>query len=167
MLASSGVVRAAAGNLAACKPAANRELALALAATAEGDNALGRRAVALPLSSDAGDSYVAHVMPLTSGTRRQTGHSFGATAAVFIRKVAVSAGPTPETIARFYGLTPSELRVLLAIVDVGGVPEVADALGVSAATAKTHLKRVYSKTGATRQADLVKLVAGFASPLHS
>ena len=29
---------------------------------------------------------------------------------------------------------------------------------------KTHLGRIYEKTGAVRQADLVKLVAGFAIP---
>jgi DNA-binding CsgD family transcriptional regulator len=32
---------------------------------------------------------------------------------------------------------------------------------------KTHLHRVFEKTGAKRQADLVKLMAGYASPLVS
>jgi len=54
---------------------------------------------------------------------------------------------------------------LLAIVEVGAVPEVAAALGVAATTVKTHLGRLFAKTGATRQADLVKLVAGYATPL--
>ena len=71
----------------------------------------------------------------------------------------------PESIARHYKLTPTELRVLLAIVEVGGAPEVAEALGIAAGTVKTHLGRVYQKTGARRQADLVKLVAGFSNPL--
>jgi DNA-binding CsgD family transcriptional regulator len=62
-------------------------------------------------------------------------------------------------------LTPSELRVLLAIVEVGGVPEVAVALGIAVTTVKTHLGRLFEKTGATRQADLVRLVAGYAMPL--
>jgi hypothetical protein len=55
--------------------------------------------------------------------------------------------------------------VLLAAVEVGGVPEVAPLLGVSETTVKTHLQHVFEKTGAKRQADLVKLVAGFMSPL--
>jgi hypothetical protein len=55
--------------------------------------------------------------------------------------------------------------VLLAIVDVGGVRETAEALGIAEATVKTHLHRLFGKTGATRQAELVKLVAGFASPV--
>ena len=71
----------------------------------------------------------------------------------------------PEIIARHYRLTPSELRVLLAVIEVGGVPEVAEALGIADTTVKTHLGSVYGKTGTSRQADLVKLVAGFRSPL--
>jgi DNA-binding CsgD family transcriptional regulator len=47
------------------------------------------------------------------------------------------------------------------------VAETAEALGVSEATLKTHLNRIFSKTGTQRQPDLVRLVAGFASPLKS
>ena len=56
------------------------------------------------------------------------------------------------------------MRVLFAIVKIGGVPEVARMLGISEATVKTHLQRVFGKTDTARQADLVKLVAGFAGP---
>jgi DNA-binding CsgD family transcriptional regulator len=45
------------------------------------------------------------------------------------------------------------------------VPEAARALGCAETTVKTHLYRVFAKTGATRQADLVKLAAGFSNPL--
>jgi DNA-binding CsgD family transcriptional regulator len=64
-----------------------------------------------------------------------------------------------------YKLTPAELRVLLAIVEVGGIPEIAPMLGISEATVKTHLQHVFEKTGVNRQADLVKVVAGFMNPL--
>ena len=53
----------------------------------------------------------------------------------------------------------------MAIVHVGGVPETAEALGIAETTVKTHLARVFGKTGLNRQADLVKLVAGFQGPL--
>jgi DNA-binding CsgD family transcriptional regulator len=33
-------------------------------------------------------------------------------------------------------------------------------LGVSQATVKTHLNNIFRKTGATRQSELIKLVAG-------
>src|SRR5215471_18315261 len=87
-----------------------------------------------------------------------------AAAALLVRKAALEIPSAPDVIAKAYHLTPTELRVLMAIVEVGGVPEVAVALGIAETTVKTHLSRVFQKTGATRQADLVKLAAGFANP---
>jgi DNA-binding CsgD family transcriptional regulator len=55
------------------------------------------------------------------------------------------------------------LSILLAMV--GGVPEAAAVFGVAESTIKTHLRRLYDKTGTNRQADLVKMVASFANPL--
>ena len=130
-----------------------------------GNAATGTRGIALPLRAQDGSNHVAHVLPLTSGARRVAGVAYSATAALFICKVATDTPPSPEIIARAYNLTPTELRVLLAIVGVGGVPEVAVALGVEESTVKTHLSRLFVKTGAGRQADLVKIVAGYATPL--
>jgi len=110
---------------------------------------------------------VAHLLPLTSGARRRAGVAYRAAAAVFVRKAALEARSPPEVIARTYQLTPTELRVLLGIVEVGGVPELATTLGVAETTVKTHLGRLFVKTGTGRQADLVKIVAGFATPLSS
>jgi DNA-binding CsgD family transcriptional regulator len=108
---------------------------------------------------------VAHVLPLTSGKRKQAGIAYASVAAVFVRKAALD-GPSPiEALVSAYKLTPAELRVLLAIVEVGGIPEIAPMLGISEATVKTHLQHVFEKTGVNRQADLVKVVAGFMNPL--
>src|SRR5262249_15169139 len=103
------------------------------------------------------------VLPLTSGARNAFGLVYGAVAAVFVRKAAL--GTAPDIIAQTYQLTPAELRVLNAIVEVGGVPEIAGALGVAETTVKTHLYRLFDKPSVSRQADLVKLVAGFSNPL--
>ncbi len=97
--------------------------------------------------------------------RRDTGNAFKAVAALFVHKAPLEAPAPPEVIAKTFKLTPTELRVLLGVVEVGGGPQVAEALGVAESTVKTHLKRLYAKTGVNRQADLVKLVAKFASPL--
>ena len=48
---------------------------------------------------------------------------------------------------------------------IGRVGALAVALGIAETTAKTHLHRVFAKTGVSRQADLVKLAAGFSNPL--
>jgi DNA-binding CsgD family transcriptional regulator len=119
----------------------------------------------LPLMACDGERYVAHVLPLTSGARRRAGMAYAAAAALFVRKAALETPSPPEIIAKTYKLTPTELRVLLALVEVGGAPEVAEALGIAGSTVKTHLARLFEKTGVGRQADLVKLVAGFSNPL--
>jgi FixJ family two-component response regulator len=54
--------------------------------------------------------------------------------------------------------------VLLAVVQVGGVPKVAEALRIGEATVKTHLHRVFAKTEAGRQAELVKPLVGLSNP---
>ncbi len=131
---------------------------------AENANAPGVKGLALPLTAHDGERYVVHVLPLTAAARTATGKAYKAVAALFVRKVALDS-PSGELVARIFELTPAELRVLLAIVEVGGVPETAAALGVAETTVKTHLHRVFSKTGTSRQADLVKLAAGFSSPL--
>jgi DNA-binding CsgD family transcriptional regulator len=166
LLASGDVLRAVNGRLVASDPAADQALQEILAAAANGDPAVGVRGIAQPLAAHPdGERYVAHVMPLTSGARRQAGKQYAAVALIIAHKVGFQMPSAPETIAKFFRLTPSELRVLLAIVQVGGVPETAEALGVAESTVKTHLRRLFDKTGSTRQADLVKLMAGFASPL--
>jgi DNA-binding CsgD family transcriptional regulator len=53
-----------------------------------------------------------------------------------------------EAIAMQYKLTPSELRVLRAVIEIGGVPAIADALGIKPATLRSHLHHVLQKTGA-------------------
>jgi DNA-binding CsgD family transcriptional regulator/PAS domain-containing protein len=153
------------GRIVASDAKIDRTLRELFAAAGDGDAAIGIQGIALPLRAKDGSHYVAHVLPLTSGARRLAGIAYSATAALFICKVAAETRSPPEIIARAYDLTPTELRVLLAIVDVGGVPESAAALGVAESTVKTHLGNLFVKTGARRHADLVKIVAGFANPL--
>ncbi|MGZ3281609.1 MAG: helix-turn-helix transcriptional regulator [Xanthobacteraceae bacterium] len=167
ILGAADFLRTVHGRLVAGDARTNAAFREILAAADAGDAAVGLRGIALPLTAHDGERYVAHVLPLTSGVRRQAGLAFNAVAALFIRKAALAASTTPDVIGRMYKLTPAELRVLLAIVDVGGVPEVAAALGVASTTIKTHLNRLFEKTGVCRQADLVKLVAGFSTPLAS
>lgn len=164
MLREGTVLRSACGKLAATEARASRALLEAVTAAKGGDAAVGSRGIAVPLTGHAGDGYVAHALPLTSAARR-AGARYAAVSALFVQKAARQLRSAPEVIARMFNLTPSELRVLFAIIESGGVPETAEALGIGQATVKTHLHRVFCKTGTRRQTELVKLVAGFASPL--
>jgi DNA-binding CsgD family transcriptional regulator len=165
MLADGSFLRAVGGKLSSIDQTADQGLKAVFTAAGEGDNAVGTTGISIPLAARDGSRYVAHVLPLTSGERRRTGSAFKAAAAVFVHKASIDTPAPPEIIAKTHNLTPTELRVLLAIVQVGGVPEVAESLGVAESTVKTHMKRLYRKTDTSRHADLVKLVASYASPL--
>ena len=141
-----------------------RPCADAFAGAEGGDAGLGTQGIAVPLVGNDGQRYLAHILPLTSGARRKAGVGYAAVAAVFVRKVQLETPAAPEVMAKSYGLTPSELRVLLAVFESGSVADIADTLGIAEATAKTHLHRLFAKTRTKRQADLVKLVAGFIEP---
>ena len=164
-VAEGNVVRALGGKLGAVDPQADQSILDAFTAAASGDAALGRKGLAVPLHAHDGSRYVAHVLPLTCGARRKAGTAYSAVATVFVAKAALDLPSPPEAVAKEFRLTPAELRVLFAIIEVGGVPEVAAMLGSSESTVKTHLHHVFEKTGATRQVELVKLVAGYANAL--
>lgn len=165
MVSDGNVLRALGGKLGAIDPQADQALLDSFTAASSGDAALGRKGIAVPLKARDGARYVASVLPLTSGRRRAAGISYAAVATVFVHKAALDLPSPPEALAKEFRLTPAELRVLFAIIEVGAVPEVAEVLGISEGTARTHLHHLFEKTGTSRQAELVKLVAGYANPL--
>jgi DNA-binding CsgD family transcriptional regulator/PAS domain-containing protein len=57
-----------------------------------------------------------------------------------------------------YGLTAMESVIALSVVQGDNLKEVAESLGVSHNTARSHLAHVLLKTGARRQSDLVRLL---------
>lgn len=164
MLVSKTPFRLVDGKLFSQESEVDQQFQYLFAAASNGDQAVGTRGISLTLTSGEHKHHVAHVMPLTAGSRVAIGAKFKAVAAVFVREAEIDVGSPPRHIAQTFNLTPTELRIMLAIVEVGGVPEVARGLGIAESTVKTHLGRLYEKTGATRQADLVKIFASYASP---
>jgi DNA-binding CsgD family transcriptional regulator/PAS domain-containing protein len=165
LLGAGEVLNAVHGRLVANDIEAGPTLRRLLATVGHGDMALDRKGIALSLKARNGERHVVHVLPLSPGGQRCAGVSYPASAALFVHKAALEDSRTSEVITKTYNLTPTELRVLLTSVEVGGVAAVAAALGVAKSTIKSHLARLFEKTGTGRQADLVKLVAGFSSPL--
>lgn len=161
MLADGSVVSAAGGKLIFTDQAISASF---LSPGSDGAVADAKNSY-LPLRAPNGDDYIAHVLSLSAGKRRQGGSAYSAAAAVFVRKAELELPHPVEALAKRYKLTAAEMRVLFAIVEIGGVPEVANMLGISQATVKTHLQRIFGKTDTARQADLVKLVAGFSGPI--
>jgi DNA-binding CsgD family transcriptional regulator len=160
MLRDGRMVREQDNTLRAASPKADHILRDIFASAEKGDASVGVRGVAVPLTDTSQEQWFAHVLPLTSGHRKQTGLAHAAVAAVFVRKTAPDAPPPLESIAKLYKLTASEIRVLDAVLKVSGIKAMAEMLGISQATVRTHLHNVFRKTGTGRQSELVKLVAG-------
>ena len=156
-------LRGAGGRLCARQPEANQLLQQAFRAAIDGDTAISNSSIAIPLLAADGTRYLANLLPLPR--RRAAGIDARATVAVFVQKAAVELPNPPEVIASAYQLTKTELRVLLALVQLGSGPAIAEMLGIGRGTVKTHLSRIFQKTGTKHQTDLVKLVAGFSRPV--
>lgn len=117
---------------------------------------LAARSCAILLRRGEEKCCVMHVLRLTHGE-----------AAILVRSLAARSDASGEVVTQLYGLTARERSVLLAIADVGGVPAAARALGLTESTVKGYLKSIFQKTGAQRQADLVKLVLALESPFST
>ncbi|QCB55614.1 LuxR family transcriptional regulator [Sphingopyxis sp. PAMC25046] len=61
--------------------------------------------------------------------------------------------------ARCFGLTPAENRLLDCLVEGLELKDAACRLGVARTTARTHLQRIFDKTGVRRQTDLQRMIA--------
>lgn len=119
-----------------------------------------RRQIMLATSSD-GQHFLLHAAALKRNCHQPRDI---AAAALLVQRASMPPLLVPDAIAAAFRLTPSELRVLMAIVEIGGVPDISAKLGIAETTVKTHLGRLFEKMGAGRQADLVKIAAGFAAP---
>ena len=63
-----------------------------------------------------------------------------------------------ELLQRLFGLTAAEAVVAERLAAGQSLPQTAEALGVTRNTVRTHLRRIFSKTGTSRQAELVKKI---------
>jgi DNA-binding CsgD family transcriptional regulator len=136
-----------------------------LLAASSGDAAVGDKGISVRMAGRDGNQFVTHVLPLNSGARLVAGASYAAVAAVFVQRTGQDHAQSQQAIAEQYGLTPAEARVLAALMETGGVEDIAASLELSAATVRTHLRHIFEKTGVRRQADLVKLITSQPAPI--
>ncbi len=164
MLSAQGPILSRHGLLQAQNPAVVLALQEAIASAASADASLGSRGIGLPISAPGQPPAVAYILPLTEGTARAAFRP--ARAAVFV-STTTSASPLPEAVlTTLFDLTPAEARVLLRIGSGLSAPRSAVSLGIGDNTLKTHLNRIFAKTGTRRQADLVKLISDMGAPLR-
>ena len=67
--------------------------------------------------------------------------------------------------AELYQLSSAQVRVAELVLEGRNLQQVAEGLGVAVSTAKTHLSRVFDKTGARNQSALVAKLLGVNPPI--
>jgi DNA-binding CsgD family transcriptional regulator/PAS domain-containing protein len=81
-----------------------------------------------------------------------------AAAIVFVTDPEAKVEMTPEALARLYGLTGAESRLVEQLMQGESLVHAAERLGISHNTARTHLQRIYQKTETSHQGQLLKLL---------
>jgi DNA-binding CsgD family transcriptional regulator len=136
---------------------AAKALAHALHSAVDG-GLLSERGGGIPAKSSTGAKAVLHVLPLAFGSMRNS-INFRAVAAIFMTTELSQATLSKDAMRVLYDLTPAEIRVCELLIDGYSTAEIATRIGVAISTAKTHLLRIFEKTGTKRQVDLVRLIA--------
>jgi DNA-binding CsgD family transcriptional regulator/PAS domain-containing protein len=141
---------------AEARDALDRAIAMACSDSA------GQRAssIALPLQKDGGTGLIATALALNRDQCENLATPFVAACALFVQDPLTAPLVPGEAFARLFDLTPAELDVLLALAAGRSPQGVADVLNIALSTVKSHLHKIFEKTGTLRQADLVRLVAG-------
>jgi len=98
--------------------------------------------------------YVIHVVPFASAPSDRPQPR----ALVIVVDPERQAEPHRDLLIRLFGLTRAEAEVALRVLRGDGLRPISDELTLSLATVKTHLQRVFMKTGTHRQAELVRLL---------
>jgi DNA-binding CsgD family transcriptional regulator len=164
LLSEGLIIRLAHGSVA---PAA-RHLAPGFAealdrASSGRDEDIGLRGNGIPLPGADGSSAVCYVLPFgKSERRRELGPGL---AAVFISTNAQGMPPAVEVLSALTGLTTREARITVIIADGSTASEAAQTLGISINTVRTHIAKVFEKTGVSSQQGLTKFIRGLSLPL--
>ena len=154
-------------------PAADRLLAQALdalSAETASDGSVGAAAAggmstqSIPVAGrDDRPPTILHLLPI----RRAAADLFAAAEAIAVfTPLAVRHVPGLSILEGLFDLTAAEARVARGIAGGSTVAGLSAEFGTSSATVRSQLKAVMSKTGTTRQAELVQLLAGAALPVR-
>jgi DNA-binding CsgD family transcriptional regulator len=151
--------------LSPIEPQSEAMLTTTLAAAINNESETPAEGHSLALPERGGTGLIATILPLERGRRGNKLGPFEAAAAIFVQAPS-EAPPVPgKAFAKLFGLTGSELRVVLALSQGLGGKEAADMFGISEATVRTHLQNIFSKTGTGKQTELVQLFRNSAPPV--
>lgn len=151
------------GRLATHHEVVTASLRASIRQAAENEAAIGTAGLGLPAPFADQRPALAHVLPLASPPVR-TRIEPSATAAIFISTAEKALAPS-SALAALFELTPAEHRVLDSVLAGRNQTETAAHLGLAESTVKSHLGRIFSKTGVTGQSELGRLAERLAARL--
>lgn len=163
MLSAREPIAAIDGILSARNAAANAELSAAIRLARDNEAQIGGSGLGVPLRCD--EPSVAHILPLARGNVR-TRLMPQATAAVFITRAERESSVDIRALVRIFDLTAAEIRLLEQLTRDATLADAAKTLRISQETVRTHLAHIFSKTGVSRQAELLTLVDRLAPPIR-
>jgi DNA-binding CsgD family transcriptional regulator/PAS domain-containing protein len=164
LLQQGDVLRDRSGVLQSPLPSASAELQRAIERAAHNESDIGAAGTAIRLTPIGSPPLFASVLPLTGGVAR-TRLSPAAAAAVLVG-VPADERDSAHLVALAFDLTRAETRVLAELLSGKTLAEISAALNIAATTTRSHLDHIFSKTGVTRQAELVRLAMELSSPAH-
>jgi DNA-binding CsgD family transcriptional regulator len=145
------------GRLAATTPALTHRLEALARAGASPRHAEGETGGTLELKrSENCPPLVAHVVPLAASRAASVFEIDRPAAAVFVVDPAAGLAAQIAHFAGRFGLTHAETRVLAEIIGGTGIPAAAAKLNIAETTARSHANHILAKTGAARQAELIR-----------
>jgi DNA-binding CsgD family transcriptional regulator len=109
------------------------------------------------LARVSGAPLVVSVTPIVRSLKLAEPGLSSSCCAIIVSEPDVQLALTTQKLAQTYGLTKAEMRLLDAILKGKGIGQAAETVNISVETARTHIKRILSKTGTSRQTELMRL----------
>lgn len=139
--------------LVPASPAIDRQMTALVKSYGSGEG----RAQAFTLSQDPWIDML--VTPIRDAELRERGLSrTNAAAVVYISGDRRSEADRCDQLVELFGLLPSEARLAWMLAQASSIKEAAAALNLTEETARNYSKKIYAKTGARGQAELVRIV---------
>ncbi len=161
VLEQGEVLRLGRGRLVPLAPHNSPVLARLVRTAAQGASQLLRpRAQWLRLERDTGrPPLTLTVAPLPPGHGAAKAQSL----ALILLRDPERSSASVRALQQLFDLTPAEAGVAQALSSSGSLEQTAQALQISPNTVKTHLRRIFDKTGTSRQGELIALILGSAA----
>lgn len=162
LMAARDVLVDAEGSLAARCTAVTRALKAAVGEAAMPPPGVTRTSAEIAVRCGDESAAALYVFPLPKPAQSEPS---APVAAVLLARRAASFKPATDVAASLFGLTATEARVFEFMACGSSANEIGARLNIAGSTVKTHLLRLYAKTGARRQAELVQLAFSLAPPV--